>query len=160
MAARQHWLVKSDALDFSFDDLMGSPGHTSAWDGVRNYQARNFLRAMRRGDLVFFYHSGATPPGIAGIAEVVREAYPDPSQFDREDPHFDPRSKAADPAWVMVDLRAVQPLPRVVSLDELKAEPALRGLHVCQRGSRLSVHPVPGPAWAVVKALAKRKTGA
>ncbi len=157
---QQHWLIKSDADDFSFSDLLAAPRRTTAWDGVRNYQARNFLRAMRRGDLIFFYHSGAEPPGIAGIAEVAREAYPDPTQFDSTHEHFDARSKAQDPAWVMIDIHAVEALPRFVALDELRKEPSLGSLHVCQRGSRLSVHPVQAAAWGVIRTMAKRKSRA
>ena len=156
-AARQHWLIKSDAEVFSFSNLLASPGRTTAWDGVRNYQARNFLRAMRRGDLIFFYHSGAEPPGIAGIAEVAREAYPDPTQFDSAHEHFDPRSKPATPTWLMVDVRGLEALPRIVALEELRREPSLARLHVCQRGSRLSVHPMETAAWGVIKAMARRK---
>jgi predicted RNA-binding protein with PUA-like domain len=159
-ASKQYWLVKSDADVFSFSDLLALPGRTTVWDGVRNYQARNSLRAMRRGDLVFFYHSGAEPPGIAGIAEVVREAYPDPTQFERGHDHYDARSKKDDPAWSVVDLRGVEALPRLVSLDELKQAPSLAQLGVCQRGSRLSVHPVQASAWGVILALAKRKSKA
>jgi len=157
-SARNHWLIKSDVDEFSFADLQASPGRTAAWDGVRNYEARNSLRDMRRGELVFFYHSGAEPPGIAGIARAVREAYPDPTQFERGHERFDPRSKPDDPTWLAVDIRAVEPLPRTVSLDELKQDPSTAVLRVCQRGSRLSVHPVSEASWLGVLALTKRKS--
>jgi len=155
---RQHWLMKTEPAVFSFDDLMAAAGRKAAWDGVRNYQARNSLRAMRRGDLVFIYHTNAAPSGIAGIAEVVREAYPDPTQFEPGHDHFDPRSKAQAPSWDMVDVRGIEALPRLLSLEELKSEPALASLQVCQRGSRLSVHPVSAAEWERIVALAKRKS--
>ena len=156
--ARQHWLVKSEPLSFSFEDLLAAPDRTSTWDGVRNYQARNYLRSMRRGDLVFFYHSNAEPPGIVGIAEVQRVAYPDPTQFEKGHEPFDPRSKATAPSWDMVDLRAVEPLPRFVALEELRAEPDLASLQLCKRGSRLSVQPVTLAEWSAIRALARRKS--
>ena len=154
---RQYWLLKSEPTVFSFDDLCAAPDRTAGWDGVRNYQARNSLRSMRAGDLVFFYHSNAQPPGIVGIAEIVREAYPDATQFDRAHEHFDPKSKPQAPAWLMVDLRAVEPLPRVVGLDELRSDPELVAMQVCQKGSRLSVQAVSSAEWGRVRALAKRK---
>ncbi|MEO6709985.1 MAG: EVE domain-containing protein [Planctomycetota bacterium] len=157
-AKRQHWLIKSEPDVFSFSDLMSLPERTTTWDGVRNYQARNNLRAMRRGDLVFFYHSSTEPPGIAGIAEVAREAYPDPTQFERADEHFDARSRPDAPTWVAVDLRGVEALPRLVALEELRQEPALAALQLLQKGSRLSVQPVQGPAWTLIRALSKRKS--
>jgi predicted RNA-binding protein with PUA-like domain len=155
--AKQHWLVKAEPKVFGFDALWASPGRRSAWDGVRNYQARNHLRAMRKGDLVFVYHSNAEPPGIVGIAEVAREAYPDPTQFEAGHEHFDQRSKPDAPAWDMVDLRALEALPRLVALDELRQEPALASLGVVQRGSRLSVQPVSPAHWKHILALSKRK---
>lgn len=140
---RRYWLAKSEPDVFSFDDLLAAPGRTTCWDGVRNYTARNLMRdGMRVGDLVLFYHSNAEPSGVAGIAEVVREAYPDPSQFDPRSEYHDPASKPEAPAWLMVDVRAVEKLPRVLTLDEMKADPALEGLETVRRGSRLSVHPV------------------
>ncbi|HTF87691.1 MAG TPA: EVE domain-containing protein [Planctomycetota bacterium] len=157
-AKRQHWLIKSEPDVFSFSDLLGLPQRTTTWDGVRNYQARNYLREMRRGDLVFFYHSSTEPPGIAGIAEVAREAYADPTQFDHADEHFDARSKPDAPTWVAVDLRGVEALPRLVALEELRQEPALATLQLLQKGSRLSVQPVQEPAWRLIKALSKRKS--
>ncbi len=154
---RQYWLLKSEPKVFSFADLCALPGRTTGWDGVRNYQARNFLRSMRAGDLVFFYHSNAEPPGIAGIAEIVLEAHPDPTQFDRAHEHFDAKSKREAPAWLMVDLRAVEPLPRFVALDELRNDPELAAMQVCQKGSRLSVQAVSASEWGRVLALAKQK---
>ncbi len=156
-ARRQYWLLKSEPKVFSFNDLCAAPGRTTGWDGVRNYQARNFLREMRAGDLAFFYHSNSQPPGIVGIAEVVRAAYPDATQFDPAHEHFDPRSKPQAPAWLMVDLRALEPLARVVALDELQNDPELAAMQVCQKGSRLSVQAVSAVEWGRVQALAKRK---
>lgn len=155
---RQHWLMKTEPATFSFDRLLASPGRTAAWDGVRNYQARNHLRAMRRGDLAFIYHTNAMPPGVVGIAEVVREAYPDPTQFEPGHDQFDPRSKPQAPSWVAVGVRGLEALPRLVSLEELKNEPLLSSLGVCQRGSRLSVHPVAAAEWKAIVAMAKRKS--
>src|SRR3954465_707475 len=103
MPSRQFWLVKSEPEVFSFDDLLAAPGRTTHWDGVRNYAARNHLRAMKKGDLVFYYHSMGSPTAIVGVAEVVREAYPDHTALDSSDPHFDPKSKADEPTWFMVD---------------------------------------------------------
>ena len=154
---RQYWLVKTEPGSYSFDDLWKAPKRTTQWDGVRNYQARNFLRdEMKRGDLVFFYHSNCETPGIVGIAEVVKEGYPDSTAFDKRDPHFDPKSDPANPTWYMVDLRAVQRFPRVISLAELKGNPELEGMPLLQQGSRLSVQKVGAAEWNVVLALAKK----
>jgi predicted RNA-binding protein with PUA-like domain len=151
----RHWLVKSEPGAFSFDDLLRSPERTTCWDGVRNHQARNTLRDdMKRGDLVLFHHSNADPTGIAGICEVVREGYPDHTAFDPEDPHFDPRSNKDAPTWYMVDVRAVRPFPRVVTLAELKATKGLERMALLQRGSRLSVQPVSAKEWRVICGLA------
>jgi predicted RNA-binding protein with PUA-like domain len=118
-------------------------GRRTSWDGVRNYQARNFMRdGMGVGDRVLYYHSNAEPSGVVGVAEVVREAYPDPTQFEPGHAHHDPRSDPEDPRWCMVDVRALERLPRVVTLAELKANPRLEAMAVVQRGSRLSVTPV------------------
>jgi predicted RNA-binding protein with PUA-like domain len=149
--------MKSEPSVFGFEDLMAAKGRTSAWDGVRNYQARNFMRAMRRGDLVFIYHSNAKPAGIVGVAEVVREAYPDPTQFEVGHEHYDARSKPDAPSWDLVDVRAIERLPRVISLEELKQQPGLSALQVCQRGSRLSVSAVSAAQWRLIRALSERK---
>jgi predicted RNA-binding protein with PUA-like domain len=153
---RRYWLVKSEPSLFSFDDLVAAEGGTTGWDGVRNYQARNYMRDdMRVGDLVLFYHSNADPMGVAGIAEVAREAYPDPTALDAAHPHFDPRSRADAPTWLMVDLRAVAPLARLVTLEELRATPALAGMELLRRGSRLSVHPVAAEHFALVRTMGR-----
>lgn len=138
----RHWLMKSEPSVFSFDDLLARPGRTDSWEGVRNYQARNHMRAMKKGDRVLFYHSTAEPPHVAGLAEVVREAYPDHTAFDPKSKYFDPKSGRARPRWHMVDVRAVSKLPRPVALSELKANPKLKKMLVVQKGQRLSVQPV------------------
>ena len=151
---RRHWLVKSEPDVFSFDDLMAAPGRTTCWDGVRNYQARNFMRDdMKVGDRVLFYHSGAEPPGVAGVAEVARAAYPDHSALDPADPHYDPKSRADAPTWMMVDVRAVERFPRLVTLAELRATPGLEGMVLLQRGSRLSVQPVRPEEFEIVRRM-------
>ena len=151
---KKYWLMKSEPETFSFSDLMSSPDRTTPWDGVRNYQARNFMRdGMQVGDGILFYHSNSKPPGIAGIAEVASEAYDDPTQFDPKDSHFDPKSKREAPRWQLVDIRGVEALPSYVPLDELKAEPALAEMALVQRGNRLSVMPVTAKEWKRVLAL-------
>ena len=152
---RRYWLLKSEPSSFSFDDLLAAPRRTTCWDGVRNYQARNFMRDdMRVGDLAFYYHSGDAPT-ITGVAEVVRAAYPDHTAFDAADPHFDQKSRPDAPTWVMVDVRAVERLDPPITLDELRATPGLDGLELLRRGSRLSVQPVSEEHWKKVRALRK-----
>jgi predicted RNA-binding protein with PUA-like domain len=154
---RQYWLVKSEPDVFSFDDLMKSPKKTSHWDGVRNYQARNHMRdGMKKGDLVFFYHSNAEPPAIVGVAEVAREAYPDASAFDPKDDHFDPKSKADAPTWMMVDIKAVEKLARPLGLPELRTTKGLEKMVLVQKGSRLSVQPVSPAEWDIIYTLGTR----
>ncbi len=155
---RRYWLLKSEPSDFSFEHLWNAPGKTTHWDGVRNYQARNFLREMKKGDLVFFYHSNCPEPGIAGIAEVVREAYPDHTAFDPKDPHYDAKSKRENPTWYMVDVRAVERFPRIVPLSELRNKPELEGMPLLQKGSRLSVQKVAAAEWNAIVAAAKLGT--
>jgi predicted RNA-binding protein with PUA-like domain len=149
--ARRHWLVKSEPDSFSFDDLLASPSRTTCWDGVRNYQARNFMRDdMKKGDLVLFYHSSVDPAEIVGIAEVVRESYPDHTALDPADPHFDPKSRADEPTWMMVDLRAVRRLARPLTLPDLRGVKGLESMALLQKGSRLSVQPVSAAEWEIV----------
>jgi predicted RNA-binding protein with PUA-like domain len=136
------WLMKSEPDVYSFDDLVADGAQGTCWEGVRNYQARNFMQQMKRGDRVLFYHSNTAPPHVAGIAEVVREAYPDDAAWDPASPYYDPQSTAGSPRWFMVDVRAVEALPRPVTLDELKSSPALAEMRVVQKGQRLSVMPV------------------
>ena len=155
---RRYWLVKSEPDVFSFDDLLASPQRTSGWDGVRNYQARNFLRDdMKKGDLVFFYHSSTEPAAIVGVAEVARDGYPDPTALDPNDAHFDPKSKAESPTWMMVDLRAVGALARPVSLAELRGVTGLEKMILLQKGSRLSVQPVSAEEWEIIHAMGSKK---
>jgi predicted RNA-binding protein with PUA-like domain len=159
MPPRRHWLVKSEPDCFSFDDLLAAPHRTTYWDGVRNHQARNFMRDdMKSGDLVFFYHSGAEPPAIVGICEVVREAYPDHTAFDPAEDHYDPKSKPDAPTWMMVDLKARERFVEPVTLPELRASAALDGMELLKRGSRLSVQPVSAAEWEAVCAMRARRT--
>jgi len=152
--ARRYWLVKSEPNCFSFDDLLQSRDRTTCWDGVRNYQARNFMRDdMKVGDLAFFYHSSAEPPAIVGVAEVVREGYADHTAFDPREEHFDPKSKEASPTWIMVDLRAVERFAHPITLADLRGVPGLEKMVLLQRGSRLSVQPVSASEWEVVHGL-------
>ena len=141
--ARRYWLLKTERSVFSFDDLARAPRKTAGWDGVRNYQARNFLRdQMKKGDGVLIYHSSAEPTAVVGTAEVAREGHCDPTQFERGHDHFDPESPPDDPRWFQVDVRAVQKLPHPVTLERIKRTPALAGMNLLRRGNRLSVQPV------------------
>ena len=149
------WLFKSEPNCFSFADLMAAPGRTTGWDGVRNYQARNFLRdEVRNGDGVLFYHSNAVPPGIAGIAEVVREAHPDPTAFDPEAQHYDPKSRPDAPIWYQVAIRAVRAIVPPLELPRLRTIPALVSMELLRKGSRLSIQPVSAGEWEAIVALA------
>ena len=136
-----HWLIKSEPEMFSIDDL--ARVGREPWTGVRNYQARNFMwKAMQPGDLALFYHSSTKPPGIVGIARVAGPPHPDPTQFDAASNYFDPKASAANPRWWLVDFEYVATLPRMLTLAELKADPVLAAMTVCQRGARLSINPV------------------
>ena len=148
-----HWLMKSEPDAFSIDDL--AKKKRAPWDGVRNFQARNNMRAMAVGDLVLFYHSSVVPPGAAGIARVCRAAYPDPTSWDRKSDYYDPRSTPEKPLWMMVDVEFVEKFPRLVTLDEMKADPRLAGMLVTRRGSRLSVQPVSAVHFARVAERAR-----
>ena len=149
-----YWLFKSEPDTFSVDDLARARRSTSPWDGVRNYQARNMLRDdMQRGDLAFFYHSNCAEPGVVGIVEVVRAAYPDPSAFDPESPYFDPKSDPDKPRWYVVDVRLKQRLKRTITLGALKAAPELAGMALVRRGNRLSVLPVTPAEWNFILGL-------
>jgi predicted RNA-binding protein with PUA-like domain len=156
MPARQYWLVKSEPETFSFDDLLAAPGRTTHWDGVRNFAARNHLRAMKKGDRVLFYHSSAKPTAVVGVAEVAREAYPDTTALDKKDPHFDPKSKADDPTWFMVDIKAVEAFKRPVSLDEIKKVKELSKMALIRLG-RLSVQPVTPEEFDTITRLGSEK---
>ena len=143
----RYWLMKSEPGEFSIDDLAASPRRTSSWFGVRNYQARNFMRdEMRRGDGILFYHSSCPEPGIAGIAEVVSDAHPDASQFDRASPYFDASATKAAPRWFGVDVRLVRKT-RLLGLAKLRSHRELARMRVLARGNRLSITPVTASEW-------------
>ena len=145
-----YWLMKTEPEAYSWDDLKNKPNSTDFWDGVRNYQARNFMRDMKVGDKVFFYHSQINPPAIVGIATVVREAYPDPTQFDPESKYFDPKSKTEDPRWSVVDIRSEAEFADPVTLPELRDIPDLEEMVLLRKGSRLSVQPVTEKEWKII----------
>jgi predicted RNA-binding protein with PUA-like domain len=153
MSMRQFWLMKSEPGECAIDDLARSPGQTVPWIGVRNYQARNFMRdAMRIGDGVLFYHSSCAEPGIAGLAEVASAAYADPTQFDPASPYFDARADRDQPRWLLVDVR-LRRHTRLLSLREMRQRPELAGMRVLKPGNRLSITPVTPEEWAAVAAL-------
>jgi predicted RNA-binding protein with PUA-like domain len=156
-----YWLMKSEPDVFSFADLKARPKQTEPWDGVRNYQARNFMRdAMQVGDQILFYHSNTKPPGVAGIAEVASAPYPDPTAFDPESDYYDPKSDPDAPRWMLVDVRFKADLKRLVSLDEMKAMPALSEMRVLQRGNRLSITPVTRAEFNAIKKAGNSKAPA
>ncbi len=149
-----HWLMKSEPSECSIDDLEKAPKQTVPWTGVRNFQARNFMRdGMQVGDDVLFYHSSCPQPGVAGLAEVASAAYPDATQFDASSPYHDPRAKPDAPTWLHVDVK-LRRKTRLLSLAEMRATPALASMRILQRGNRLSITPVTDAEWrAVVKLL-------
>jgi predicted RNA-binding protein with PUA-like domain len=157
---RRFWLLKTDPEELSFGDLWRAPRRTTGWDGVRNFQARNFIRdGMALGDGVLIHHSGGAgaageAPGIAGLAEVASAAYPDPTQFERGHERFEPRATPERPVWFQVDVRAVQPFAEPLTLAGLREVPALAGMGLLKRGNRLSVQPVGAAEWAAIVALA------
>ena len=154
---KRYWLVKSEPDSFSFDDLLAAPNRTTHWDGVRNHVARNFMRdGMQVGDRVFFYHSSTNPQAVVGIAEVVREAYADPSALDPKHDAYDPKSDADDPTWFMVDIRAIEPLPRPVTLAEIKKRRELAKMAMLRIG-RLSVTPVTRGEWEAINELGREE---
>ena len=149
-----YWLLKSEPDSFSIDDLAQRPRQIEPWDGVRNYQARNFMRQMQAGDQAFFYHSSCDVPGIAGLMKVAAAAYPDPTQFDPRHHHYDPASKQEEPRWSLVDMKFERKLKRVITLTELREhEKKLQGLRLLERGSRLSVIPIKPEHWAYILKL-------
>jgi len=147
----QRWLMKTEPDTFSIDDLRTRK--LEPWNGVRNYQARNFIRSMQRGDEVMIYHSSCAVPGVAGLAKVASAPYPDPGQFDPKDPYFDAGSDRGNPRWTLVDVRFVRKLKRTITLDEIKALRALGDFALPRRGNRLSVLPVTEPQWRAILAL-------
>lgn len=150
----QYWLMKSEPGVFGIDDLETRGAKGTHWDGVRNYQARNFMREMKKGDRAFFYHSNCSHPGIVGIMKVVREAYPDHTAFDPEDPHYDPKSDPEKPRWFMVDVAFERRFPRTVGLAEMRDTKALQDMLVLRRGNRLSITPVDKNEWDVIARMA------
>lgn len=148
-----YWLMKSEPDECSIDDVLASPGRKTAWSGVRNYQARNYMRdEMAVGDGVLFYHSSCAEPGIAGLAEVASKPYPDKTQFERTSPYYDPKSKKDAPRWICVDVRALKKT-RLVALAELRRDKRLAGMALLRPGNRLSITPVSAAEWNRIKAL-------
>ncbi len=157
MTKNKFWLFKTEPSTFSIDDFANEKNETTMWDGVRNYQARNCLRDdLKIGDQVLIYHSNAKPAGVAGIAEVVHEAYPDFTAFDNRHKHYDAKSNPESPRWYMVDVRFIEKFPRLVSLDEIKTVTALNNM-VLVKNSRLSVQPVTKQEFDAIKKLAKKQ---
>ncbi len=153
------WLMKSEPSEVSVDDVLGMPGQRVDWFGVRNYQARNFMmRDMQLGDGVLFYHSSCAEPGIVGLAEVSRLARPDPTQFDPQSPYYDPKATQEHPRWFCVEVRMLSKT-RLLSLNELRAEPGLQGMRLLARGNRLSITPVTPEEWTLIQRMLKRASG-
>src|SRR5262245_42011921 len=154
-----YWLFKSEPTAYSFADLLAEPDRTTGWDGVRNYQARNYLRdQVKVGDSVLFYHSSADPPGIAGIAKVVRAGHPDPTAFDPKAVPYDPKSDRTNPTWYQVSIRAVRAIEPPLDLPTLSGISELAAMELLRKGSRLSVQPVTRDQWETILALARPKS--
>ncbi len=152
----RYWLMKSEPNAYSIDDLAAQPKQTDHWDGVRNYQARNMMRdEMKKGDLVFFYHSNCKPPGIVGIAEVAKESYPDFTAFDPDSKYFDPKSNPDKPRWFMVDVKFKKKFKELISLEQLKTIPQLSSMLLLRKGNRLSITPVSKQEWETILRLAR-----
>ena len=147
-----YWLMKSEPDVFSFEDLKACIKQTEPWDGIRNYQARNFMRDdMQIGDLILFYHSNTNPPGVAGIAEVASKPYPDPTAFDKRSKYYDPKSDPKTPRWILVDVSFKADIVRQVSLEEMKSMPELVNMRALQRGNRLSIMPTTRSEFQAIK---------
>ena len=154
--AKRYWLFKTEPDCFSIDHLKESENGVSSWEGVRNYQARNLLRdEVKKGDGVLFYHSSADPTGVAGLATVVKGAYPDPTARDPESQYFDPKATDDDPRWYMVDVQFEKKFSQVIPLTEMKMTPGLEDMMVTKRGQRLSIQPVKPEEWKIVLKMAK-----
>ena len=151
----KYWLMKSEPESFSIADLKSRPKKTEHWDGVRNYQARNFMRAMKKGDLAFFYHSSCEVPGVYGVIEIACAAYPDHTAWNPENHHYDPKSTPERSLWDMVDVRFQREFKRPVTLTVIKMQAALKNMRLVQRGSRLSVMPVSTKEWSTILKLEK-----
>jgi predicted RNA-binding protein with PUA-like domain len=150
-----YWLMKTEPSTFGLAHLAAAPRRTTAWDGVRNYQARNLLRQMRKGDQALLYHSSTEVPGIVAIMQIVKEAYPDPTAFERKHHHYDPDSDPKNPRWFMVDVQLKRPLARTITLEELRTHERkqLQGMLLLRRGNRLSVTPVEAAHWQFILSL-------
>jgi len=154
----RYWLMKTDPSVFSSEDLRKRPRSTDHWEGVRNYQARNYMRdEMRKGDRVLFYHSQCADPGVVGVAEITREAYPDFFSWDRRSRYYDPKSTPEHPRWFMVDVTWIRAFRRTVALKDMKANPGLRRMKVIQKGQRLSIMPVTKEEFAIVSSMGMRE---
>lgn len=148
-----YWLMKSEPTCFSIQDLAKRPQQIEPWDGVRNYQARNFLQAMKKGDLAFFYHSSCPKPGIVGIIQIASTAYPDKTALDVQDHHYDPKSTLTKPGWVTVDVQLLRIFKSFISLEQLKSQTSLKGMRLLKKGNRLSVMPLTPHEWQHIMAL-------
>ncbi len=154
MSKKQYWLMKSEPETFSIEDLKNCKNQTEPWDGIRNYQARNFMRdVMKVGDEVLFYHSSCAEPGVVGIAEIVKESYPDPTQWDKKSKYYDEKSTKENPRWYLVDVKFRKEFDEIVSLKEIKAKKELAGMLVVQRGQRLSIQPVEKKDFEMIEKL-------
>ena len=154
MAERRYWIFKSEPNNYSFADLLGEDGQVAEWDGVRNYQVRNFMRdEMKVGDGVLFYHSSAKPTAVMGTARIVKEAYPDNTAWDPKAKYYDAKSDPANPTWLMVDIKAESEFARPVTLQEIKDNPKLQGMMLVRKGTRLSIQPVAKDEWDEIIAL-------
>lgn len=150
----KYWLMKSEPTTFSIDDLKKSPKKTTCWDGVRNYQARNFMhKEMKVGDQVLFYHSNCSEIGVVGLAEVSKEAYPDHTAWDKKSKYYDEKSSTEKPRWFMVDIKWLHSFKRVVTLEEIKKHPGLKSMLLIKKGQRLSVQPVSRGEYSIIKKL-------
>jgi len=151
----KYWLMKSEPTTYGIDHLQKEKNKTEHWDGVRNYQARNMMRdEMKKGDLVFFYHSNCTVPGIVGVAEVVKESYPDFTAFDPESQYYDPKSNEDNPRWFMVDVKFKQKFKETISLTQLREVGGLEEMMILRKGNRLSITPVTKREWDVINGMA------
>lgn len=154
--AKKYWLVKSEPGAFSIEDLKKSKNKTTCWDGVRNYQARNFLRdEMKKGDGVLFYYSNTDPNAVVGVCEVVKEGYPDHTQFDPDNKHYFPSADPSNPVWYMVDIKFVKEFKKPVTLSEIKSNPKFKNMKLIQKGNRLSVMPVAKEEWDEILNMGK-----
>jgi predicted RNA-binding protein with PUA-like domain len=145
-----YWLLKSEPSVFSIDNLKNSPKKTDHWDGVRNYQARNFMKEMQLGDLAFFYHSNCTPPGIVGIVKISKGYYPDHTALDKKSNYYDPKSTIESPRWGMVKVKFIKKFKTIISLPELKKNSSLKNFSLVKKGNRLSILPVKDSEWRII----------